>query len=508
MPKSTTKGNKGQSKLGMGQPDALDLTSNQGNVGLTSNPTSSPSDTGIDTSNSTPTTLFPGKGKGLGLGNSSTPPGLDKPKPENWQRGHSIKGQGWEKNFGDGVTVDDDLDTGIHPDSKANWSMVFSDEFNGTELDRTKWDTEYYYGSRTNSFNNELQYYTDGGNFEFNNGVLSIIAKEETVQGETWFDSGKTFDYTSGMISGHDSISFTYGYFEISGQSPTGQGLWPAFWMLPESGEWPPEIDIMEILGDDTSTAYTTVHYQDPSQPGNHGMEGSWFSGIDFADGMHTFAVDWQPGELTWYIDGMEVFNTTENVPDQPMYMLANLAVGGNWPGSPDETTAFPSSFDIDYIRVYQDSTSVESGLTGGSANDTLSRVGEGFLEGRGGDDILIGGTGSNLLVGGTGNDTLIDLEGYDTFTGGIGNDLFVLGDASGSAYDSPFYDGYAILTDFDAAEDMIQLSGNASKYSLGAATEGDVSGAGIYRGNDLIAIVENTTVEALDLDASYVSYV
>jgi beta-glucanase (GH16 family) len=127
---------------------------------------------------------------------------------------------------------------------------------------------------------------------------------------------------------------------------PQGKGLWPAFWMLPKDGGWPPEIDIVESIGD-PGHVYMTAH----SKFGKaHGIEANITPNV-----FHTFAVSWDRHELIWYIDGTETgrMRTPDDM-HKPMYLLANLAVGGRWPGAPDATTRFPAKLMIDYIRAYR----------------------------------------------------------------------------------------------------------------------------------------------------------
>jgi beta-glucanase (GH16 family) len=127
---------------------------------------------------------------------------------------------------------------------------------------------------------------------------------------------------------------------------PQGKGLWPAFWMLPKDDSWPPEIDVVESIGD-PSRVYMAAH----SKYGkSDGAEARITPNI-----FHTFAVSWDRGDLIWYIDGSEAGRmATPDDMHKPMYMLANLAVGGNWPGSPDASTRFPAKLMIDYIRAYR----------------------------------------------------------------------------------------------------------------------------------------------------------
>ena len=130
--------------------------------------------------------------------------------------------------------------------------------------------------------------------------------------------------------------------------------MWPSFWLLPVSNESKPELDVVEILGDAPQKAYMTFHYLDLD--GKRVQSSQNWVGADFSKGWHTFGIDWNPGQITWFIDGRERFRFTEEafIPAEPMYLILNLAVGGNWPGNPDASTRFPSKFEIDYIRVYQ----------------------------------------------------------------------------------------------------------------------------------------------------------
>lgn len=239
----------------------------------------------------------------------------------------------------------------------GNWTLIFHDEFDGTALDTTKWNTCYFnftVGNGCDHDQGELELYQPG-EISLSNGILNLRADKQTVTAA----NGKTYHYTSGMISSGPSsqgsaakFTFTYGYMEMRARIPAGQGLWPAFWTLPADLSWPPEIDVFEILGNDP--AVINMHYHYSTAGGGDGDTGSTWTGDDFAAGWHTYAVDWEPGSLTWYVDGVARRHyTNANVPSQPMYLLANLAVGGNWPGSPNASTPFPSTFQIDYIRVW-----------------------------------------------------------------------------------------------------------------------------------------------------------
>ncbi len=223
---------------------------------------------------------------------------------------------------------------------KLGYKLTFADEFNGSSLDRSKWIDSYPDNVRTHS-NNEQQYYAPDG-YEVRGGVLRLKAVRRQMGG---------MPYTSGMVTTYGKFAQKYGWFEIRARFPRGKGMWPAFWLLPDDKSWPPEIDILEILGHQPNKVYLTNHYRLAN--GRHEGKGDSYNGPDFSAGYHTFAIEWKPDEILWYVDGIVRYHTREHVPSVPMYVLANLAVGGDWPGNPDSTTPFPGTMDIDYIRVY-----------------------------------------------------------------------------------------------------------------------------------------------------------
>ena len=219
---------------------------------------------------------------------------------------------------------------------KPGWLPTFSDEFNGTTLDTSKWNT-LLGGSHTPGTNHgELQYYTDDS-VTLSGGVLHLTGARRLMQG---------FNYTSGVIATEGKFSQLYGYFEIKAKVPAGNGFWPAFWMLPPT-LWAPETDILEMKGSNPSKNYMTNHW-------SGGSNGGTYTGPNFSTSFHTFGVAWSAGSLTWYIDDVQRFQSTSHVSSVPMYLIANLAIGGTFPGNPDSSTPFPSSLDIDYIRAYR----------------------------------------------------------------------------------------------------------------------------------------------------------
>lgn len=230
-------------------------------------------------------------------------------------------------------------------DSASDWVVTFEDEFEGPKLDYSKWTPEDPWGVERND---ELQGYIIHA-FHQENGILKIRCEKEP----TFYD-GEKRDYRSGMMSTTRKFSQTYGKFEIRCRVPRGKGLWPAFWLLPEPPSWPPEIDVLEILGHETDRVYMSNHWIDPENPnGDSKSITGEFKGPDFSDDFHVFAIEWSPGQIQWFVDGVLRHTSHKEVPDVSMFLLVNLAVGG-WAEAPDEWTVFPADFEVDYIRVWE----------------------------------------------------------------------------------------------------------------------------------------------------------
>ena len=153
---------------------------------------------------------------------------------------------------------------------------------------------------------------------------------------------------------------WTYGRFDIRAKLPYGQGLWPAIWMLPtdwEYGGWPTsgEIDIMECLGREPWKVYGTIHWGASAQQHQSSGGNTSLSVASFAGDFHTFTLEWVSTSFCWFVDGKQYFQTTKSTPfDRRFHLLLNVAVGGNWPGSPNEFTTFPQQMAVEYVRVYR----------------------------------------------------------------------------------------------------------------------------------------------------------
>lgn len=229
----------------------------------------------------------------------------------------------------------------VNPKSvqKEGWTLIWQDEFENNNLESHLWNLENWAAEK----NNELQFYTPD-NVAVEGDHLKLISKEETY---------KNRNYTSGAIHTKDKFSFQYGKVEMRAKIPSGQGIFPAFWMLPNVDDtWLPEIDIMEMVGHNPDEIWMVVHWLD--NEGNLTNVAKSHIGTDYSNSFHTYGIEWSPEKITWFIDEEELFSTSVFVPQVEMYLYLNTAVGGDWPGSPDETTIFPQYFEVDYVRVYQ----------------------------------------------------------------------------------------------------------------------------------------------------------
>ena len=242
-----------------------------------------------------------------------------------------------------------------------DWKLVWNDEFDGPQLDYSKWEIE------VNAFgggNQELQIYTDRQeNVRVKDGHLQIEARRDNHG-----IAGTVREYSSGRVRSKQRGDWTYGKFEIRAKLPAGQGVWPAIWMLPTSekyGTWAAsgEIDIMEFKGQETNVVWGTLHYGKPWPDNSHTGETYKLKTGNFTEDFHTFAIEWEAGVMRWYVDDNLYQTQTKwdsnggKFPapfDQEFHMVLNLAVGGGFVGNPDASTKFPCELLIDFVRVYQ----------------------------------------------------------------------------------------------------------------------------------------------------------
>ncbi|MCB1380888.1 MAG: glycoside hydrolase family 16 protein [Alphaproteobacteria bacterium] len=242
----------------------------------------------------------------------------------------------------------------------GDWQMIFSDEFDGTSLDPSKWNTCFWWSSDgcTNKGNRDLQWYLPK-NVSVDNGSLILTAQPETVTAP----DGITYDFTSGMVSTgsyyaepHTPPLFAakFGYYETRAKLPEGRGMFPAFWLSPSDYQVLPEIDVVETIGQEPNILTTNFHYR--NRDGRTVHIGHRTKTVNLSEDWHVYGIRWRPGAIIWYLDGIEVwrFAKEEFVPDVPMHLYVTLTVGGNWPGRPDKTTPFPSRLLVDYVRVWQ----------------------------------------------------------------------------------------------------------------------------------------------------------
>ncbi|HKK40879.1 MAG TPA: family 16 glycosylhydrolase [Bacteroidales bacterium] len=245
------------------------------------------------------------------------------------------------------------------PLSYAGYNLVWSDEFSEKVLDTDVWNQET--GTGSNGWgNNELEYYTTSTKNTFlSDGNLVIEARKE--------DMGTT-KYTSGRMTTLGKKEFTFGRIDIRAKLPVGKGLWPALWMMGvnvnEVG-WPAcgETDIMELIGVEPSTVYGTLHWGTPAGHQSKGSDYKLTAG-DYSDEFHVFSIIWQQDSISWFVDNNLFFSfkasetgAYEYPFNAPQFFLFNVAVGGNWPGPPDNTTVFPERMFVDYVRVFQKNT-------------------------------------------------------------------------------------------------------------------------------------------------------
>jgi beta-glucanase (GH16 family) len=255
-----------------------------------------------------------------------------------------------------------DISLHAQPAPSKTWQLIWSDEFNGpngSRPDPAKWNIV----TGGEGFgNNEQETYTSRpANVQQQNGNLVITAQKEDLTGP----DGVARHYTSGRINTQNHFKQKYGRFEARIQLPTGKGIWPAFWLLGdnhETVEWPAcgEIDILEAIGA-PDTMYSTIH--GPGYSGSKGPATKYAlpAGQQIDNAFHHYAVEWAPNDIKFFFDDhLIAHRTPADLPpntnwvyDHPFYILLNLAVGGYWPGYPDDTTTFPQQMLVDYVRVY-----------------------------------------------------------------------------------------------------------------------------------------------------------
>lgn len=240
------------------------------------------------------------------------------------------------------------MDLNINPSSNYS-DLVFEDNFDDIVIDSEGW----YCAEQGLNYNNEDQAYICD-QVSVRNGLLVLSAEKENWSG----DSGRADrpgvvfqSYVSGELN---SIkSWKYGKFEIRAKiPPQTQGILSAIWLTPSDKLlWPPEIDVMEVLGHDPSTVYFTSHYGTQS---NHKRHSGKKENLSLSDDFHIYSITWNETSITWLIDDEEYYKVTEDIPHIPMILRISLPVGPDWEGDPVDPSVFPQSFIIDWVKIYQ----------------------------------------------------------------------------------------------------------------------------------------------------------
>ena len=262
----------------------------------------------------------------------------------------------------DDTTVVDDGE--LYTGGIGEYTLVWEDNFDGDSLSDADWNYEQH---EVGWVNHELQEYVPSDEYAFVKDGCLVIQPVKKV------DADGNVSYTSGRVNTQGKHDFKYGRFEASIKVPEGKGFLPAFWMMPTDegyyGQWPKcgEIDIMEVLGDATNRQYGTVHFGEPhtQRQGTYELKDG-----DFSKEFHEFAVEWDPGQIRWYLDGELYFETSDwftkvdggeekayPAPfNQDFHVILNVAVGGDWPGDPDDSTIFDerAAMYVVYVWIYQ----------------------------------------------------------------------------------------------------------------------------------------------------------
>lgn len=299
--------------------------------------------------------------------------------------------------------------------AQGDWELVWNDQFDGDAINTDYWS---YETNCAGGGNNELQCYTDRPENSFvENGNLVIVAREETFSGPALFDDDPNFDpndtsvtkdFTSARLRTKNKADWRYGRIEVSAKLPEGQGMWPAIWMLPTEnvhGGWPlsGEIDIFEAVNTNAeggNEVFGTLHY-------GREWPNNVFSGAEFTpqkpiwENFHTYAIEWEEGEIRWFVDDNhyatqradgwftfswqgqdEGFSLGDGAApfDELFHLILNVAVGGNFPGAPNDETSFPQRMEVDYVRVFECSEDPQTGK--GCATSINESV---LVEGNGG---------------------------------------------------------------------------------------------------------------------------
>ncbi len=217
----------------------------------------------------------------------------------------------------------------------SGWELIWSDEFDTESIDSKIWNIV-----ETPPFkNSELQYYLP----------KNVHVKDDYLILSSQNQSYKDSLYTSGAINTKGKLELQYGKIEVRARLPRGKGIFPAIWLLSAKNDYLPEIDIMEMLGDEPTKIWMVYHWQAE----NIMRKFAYYEGPDFTQDFHIYSVEWDESGIRWLINNDLKFQIDVS-PSEPLYLYINTAVGGIWPGSPDQSTSFPQHFVVDYVRVFK----------------------------------------------------------------------------------------------------------------------------------------------------------
>jgi beta-glucanase (GH16 family) len=358
----------------------------------------------------------------------------------------------------------------------TNWNIVWQDEFDGSGINTSNWKFENGAGGWGN---NELEYYTNRSeNARIENGNLLIEARKEAYGG---------MQYTSARMKTEGTKEFKYGKIEARMKLPKGQGIWPAFWMLGSNINqgvgWPGcgEIDIMENVNNE-SNIHGTIHWD----YNGHSEYGGTSGAIDVTQ-YHTYSIEWNESSIKWFVDGVQykeanIANSINGTDEfhKPFFILLNLAVGGNWPGSPDGTTQFPAKMYVDYVRVYQN---------GGETSNPSNGISNG--------DYYLTAIANNKVVcaDNTGNDPLIANRNA---LGGAWESLSVVNNSDGTISLKSNANGKYICAVIDSKNELIARStaiGTWEKFTLQKITDNQYALKSVANNNFVKADLNNNGV-------------
>lgn len=231
--------------------------------------------------------------------------------------------------------------------TKGELKLVWSEDFNANAVDGWKWRIT----QQGANYNNEDQAYTMD-QISQKSGCLVIRCEKKPWQGPAGRDDYRgnvNRQYVSGEINSRQS--WKYGRVEVSMKvPPRNKGILSAVWMTPADKSWPPEIDIVEILGSHPDMAVFTNHWGTSE---NHRFNSQKLIAKDFSEGFHVYAIEWEEDQIIWYVDGAETASSRSHIPDIPLILRLSLPVGPDWEGKPDATSSFPQELLIDWIKVY-----------------------------------------------------------------------------------------------------------------------------------------------------------